>query len=273
MTGTPVVFIHGLWLHATSWAAVGRPVQRSRVRADRAGLAGRCRHGGEPPGRTRTASPTTASTTSPRTTRRSSTTLPAKPILIGHSFGGMIAEKLLGQDYGGGRDRHRRRADQGRAPAAAVRAALDPAGVQEPRQQAQGGLPDRRAVPLRLRQRRQRARSPTSCTSGGRSRRRASRCSRRRRRTSLCTPRPRSTPTTKAAGRCCSSWAARTTPCPRRSPRRPEAVPAFLRRHRARGVPGPGPLPDHRQRLARGRRRRAWRGWPSRACDGWTGAP
>jgi pimeloyl-ACP methyl ester carboxylesterase len=27
-------------------------------------------------------------------------TLPEKPILIGHSFGGMIAEKLLGQDYG-----------------------------------------------------------------------------------------------------------------------------------------------------------------------------
>jgi pimeloyl-ACP methyl ester carboxylesterase len=27
-------------------------------------------------------------------------TLPARPILIGHSFGGMIAEKLLGMDYG-----------------------------------------------------------------------------------------------------------------------------------------------------------------------------
>ena len=26
--------------------------------------------------------------------------LPSKPILIGHSFGGMIAEKLLGEDYG-----------------------------------------------------------------------------------------------------------------------------------------------------------------------------
>jgi len=28
--------------------------------------------------------------------------LPAKPILIGHSFGGMIAEKLLGQDLAAG---------------------------------------------------------------------------------------------------------------------------------------------------------------------------
>ncbi len=26
--------------------------------------------------------------------------MPVKPILIGHSFGGMIAEKLLGEDYG-----------------------------------------------------------------------------------------------------------------------------------------------------------------------------
>ena len=29
-------------------------------------------------------------------------TLPARPVLIGHSFGGMIAEKLLGEGYGAG---------------------------------------------------------------------------------------------------------------------------------------------------------------------------
>jgi pimeloyl-ACP methyl ester carboxylesterase len=48
--GTPVVFIHGLWLHAESW------------------------------------NPWVA--------------LDTRPILIGHSFGGMIAEKLLGENYG-----------------------------------------------------------------------------------------------------------------------------------------------------------------------------
>jgi hypothetical protein len=44
--------------------------------------------------------------------------LPAKPILVGHSFGGMIAEKLLGEDYGAAATGNRRHADQGRAAAA-----------------------------------------------------------------------------------------------------------------------------------------------------------
>ncbi len=64
--------------------------------------------------------------------------LPAPPVLIGHSFGGMIAEKLLGEDYGRGSDRHRRGPNQGRSAAAAVGAALHVAGVQEPDEQAQG---------------------------------------------------------------------------------------------------------------------------------------
>ena len=72
MTRTPVVFIHGLWLHATSWApwvelfsqagydpvAPGWPGDPDTVEA---------------PGPTRTASPTTASTTSPAITSSSLT--------------------------------------------------------------------------------------------------------------------------------------------------------------------------------------------------------
>jgi pimeloyl-ACP methyl ester carboxylesterase len=93
----PVVFIHGLWLHPSSWQAwesmfaeagyrvlsPGWPGDRETVELARANPESVADHGiddvvehfasviGE---------------------------LDASPVLIGHSFGGMIAEKLLGQD-------------------------------------------------------------------------------------------------------------------------------------------------------------------------------
>jgi pimeloyl-ACP methyl ester carboxylesterase len=93
----PVVFIHGLWLHATSWnrwldlyrdagyepIAPGWPGEPNTVHAARenpdlvadTGIDDAVAHFAEIIG-----------------------ALDAKPIIIGHSFGGLLAEKLLGQD-------------------------------------------------------------------------------------------------------------------------------------------------------------------------------
>jgi pimeloyl-ACP methyl ester carboxylesterase len=96
---TPVVFIHGLWLHATSWGpwanlfrevgynpiAPGWPnepatIDEARKQPDlvaNLGIEDVTEH-----------------------FAKIIESLPASPIIIGHSFGGLVAEKLLGQGIG-----------------------------------------------------------------------------------------------------------------------------------------------------------------------------
>jgi len=95
--GTPVVFVHGLWLHADSW----------RAWVDRFREAG---YGAMAPGWPGDSATVEETRNHPEAVAghgigdivdhyaRIIGGLDAKPIVIGHSFGGLIVQRLLGQN-------------------------------------------------------------------------------------------------------------------------------------------------------------------------------
>lgn len=96
---TPVVFIHGLWLHATSWGPWLELFRQAGYEPIAPGWPG------EPPTveEAREQPDLVANTSIDDATGHYAEiidSLPAKPVIIGHSFGGLFAEKLLGMDRG-----------------------------------------------------------------------------------------------------------------------------------------------------------------------------
>ena len=98
-TKPPVVFIHGLWLHASSWAPWQQLFSTRGYETSAPGW----------PGDPDTVAEARDNPESLADRGIDAVTdhyaalieqLPAKPILVGHSFGGMIAQKLLGLDLG-----------------------------------------------------------------------------------------------------------------------------------------------------------------------------
>jgi alpha-beta hydrolase superfamily lysophospholipase len=99
MSPTPVVFIHGLWLHATSW---NRWIELFRE-------AGYAPIAPGWPGEPDTVAGAREHPENVANIGINDVTghyadiidgLGEQPVIIGHSFGGLIAEKLLGQDVG-----------------------------------------------------------------------------------------------------------------------------------------------------------------------------
>ena len=155
-TATPVVFIHGLWLHADSWSPwvdLFREHGYSPVAPGWPGDAGTVEETRSAPDRVAGYGIDAVVEEYARAIDVLARAWRQKPIVIGHSFGGLIVQRLLGEN----------KAVAGVAidPAPIKGVALSPAvgAARRVRRASQSGEPEARcladagAVPLRVRQR------------------------------------------------------------------------------------------------------------------------
>jgi pimeloyl-ACP methyl ester carboxylesterase len=98
-TTTPVVFIHGLWLHATSWGPWLQLFREAGYEPSAPGWPNEPATVAE----AREKPELVANTTIDEAVAHYAALIEALdevPVIIGHSFGGLITEKLLGQGIG-----------------------------------------------------------------------------------------------------------------------------------------------------------------------------
>src|ERR1700712_604071 len=94
---TPVVFIHGLWIHSNAWQPWMELFESAGYAATAPGWPG----GGATVAQTRAHRDAVADKGIEEITvgyRAAIRHLPTKPIVVGHSFGGLVAQKLLAEN-------------------------------------------------------------------------------------------------------------------------------------------------------------------------------
>lgn len=96
---TPVVFIHGLWLHAASWTPWVELFRGAGYDAIAPGWPNEPDTVEESRNQPELVANTTIDDAAAHFTKIIDS-LDASPVIIGHSFGGLLAEKLLGQGVG-----------------------------------------------------------------------------------------------------------------------------------------------------------------------------
>ena len=231
MTHPPVVFVHGLWIHAASWGPWIERFGAAGYRGDGRGLARR-------PGDRRRSQGGPAIDRRPRHRgdRRAPQAVHRRARRAADPGRAFLRRAdhpaVAGRGFRRRRRRDRPGADQRCAAPSGFLAQGRVAGAAEagqppPRRIAHQGTNS--ATDSATRSRRK---NPTSSSRGGPSPVRGGRCSSRPSRPSPCIHRPGWTRRTPPAGRCCSSRAAGTTPC------RP---PSCARRTAATGAPPPSP--------------------------------